>query len=69
MGGQNKFGTFDEKNMIFTPDSTSIGKYDNADGHASKSYWDAHTQRRIMWSWIAGSFPCANAPCVRWIPT
>ena len=46
--------------QIFTPDDTSVGRYDNGDGHASKSYWDEKTQRRIMWSWISGSFPCAN---------
>ena len=32
--------------VIFTPDDTSVGRYDNGDGHASKSYWDEKTQRR-----------------------
>ena len=56
----NAFGTFDTERVIFTPDDTSVGRYDNGDGHASKSYWDEKTQRRIMWSWISGSFPCTN---------
>jgi sucrose-6-phosphate hydrolase SacC (GH32 family) len=61
MGAKNVFGTFDTKNMLFRPDvDQAPGKYDNGDGRASKSYWDAKTQRRIMWSWIAGSFPCHN---------
>ena len=42
--------------QLFFPDGDAhAGKYDNGDGHASKSYWDAHTNRRIMWSWIAGA--------------
>jgi hypothetical protein len=54
MGAPNVFGTFDTKNVIFVPDGdTHAGRYDNGDGHASKSYWDERTQRRIMWSWIA----------------
>ena len=30
------------------------------EGHASKSFWDAKTSRRVMWSWINGAFPCTN---------
>eukprot|EP00041_Stephanoeca_diplocostata_P023691 m.587633 g.587633 ORF g.587633 m.587633 type:complete len:687 (+) comp22355_c0_seq1:40-2100(+) len=66
MNSVTEVGTFDVSKVTFTPDGTSTGKYDNADGHAAKSYWDAHTGRRIMWAWIAGSFPCVNAdhrPC------
>jgi hypothetical protein len=59
-GAANAFGTFDTERMIFTPDDSSVGHYDNGDGHASKSYWDEKTNRRIMWSWISGRFPCSN---------
>lgn len=60
MGSPNAFGSFDTASMIFKPDKTGIGRYDNGDGHASKSYWDDQTRRRIMWSWISGRFPCSN---------
>ena len=60
MGAKNSIGTFDPEKMLFYPDNSSTGKYDNGDGHACKSYWDQQTSRRIMWCWIAGSFPCSN---------
>lgn len=66
MNQPNVFGRLDARRMLFMPDNRSEGMYDFGDGHASKSYWDEKTQRRIMWSWIAGSFPCSNPqglPC------
>ena len=62
MGGRNAFGTFDKEAMVFHPDDRSVGKYDNADGHASKSFWDEKTSRRIMWSWISGKLQSPRAP-------
>lgn len=66
MNGMNKIGTFDPDTVTFQPDGRSIGRYDNHDGTASKSFWDEKTGRRIMWSWLRGAFPCNNAqniPC------
>ena len=66
MNGVDTVGTFDSTAVTFQPDHRSGGKYDNGDGHASKSFWDAVTGRRIMWSWVSGGFPCTNQqklPC------
>ena len=47
-GAMNSFGTFDPKTVTFHPYRTSIGRYDYGNGHASKSFWDAKTQRRNL---------------------
>eukprot|EP00039_Didymoeca_costata_P009912 m.132363 g.132363 ORF g.132363 m.132363 type:complete len:555 (+) comp14644_c0_seq5:234-1898(+) len=61
MHQKNIFGKFDGEAVVFHPDlNNSVGFYDCLAGTASKSYWDNATQRRIMWSWIPGKFPCSN---------
>lgn len=47
------FGMYDDNSHTFTPfhETTNL-KYDYGTAIAGKSFWDAHTSRRIQWSWV-----------------
>ncbi|ESW29326.1 hypothetical protein PHAVU_002G061200 [Phaseolus vulgaris] len=53
-------GTYDEKNVKFTPDDlkndVGIGlRYDYGIFYASKTFYDQNKGRRVLWSWIGES--------------
>ncbi|KAG2681464.1 hypothetical protein I3760_11G146400 [Carya illinoinensis] len=51
-------GTYDEKAGKWVPDNTTIGlglRYDYEMFYASKSFYDLHKGRRVLWGWIQES--------------
>ncbi|XP_040986885.1 acid beta-fructofuranosidase-like [Juglans microcarpa x Juglans regia] len=51
-------GTYDEKAGKWVPDNTTIGlglRYDYGMFYASKSFYDLHKGRRVLWGWIQES--------------
>ncbi|KAG5153929.1 hypothetical protein AAZX31_05G054400 [Glycine max] len=53
-------GTYDEKNVLFTPDDAKndvgVGlRYDYGIFYASKTFYDQNKERRVLWGWIGES--------------
>lgn len=53
-------GTYDENKVLFTPDDVKndvgVGlRYDYGIFYASKTFYDQHKDRRILWGWIGES--------------